>query len=314
MPQDTPTLDPTAHLLVVDDFLPREDALAMRACIDRHFATPHEHAPQTHQLWNYWHVPGLYTYLRTMPEKIVPRPAVEALVARLAAWGLETLGLATVGWPYLSMYVNGCRQSLHNDSRNGRFGWVWSLTRDERQASGGETLVMRPEDAGRPLYDSKAGTDFYELVPPRFNRLVLFDDRMPHAVQPTEGSYDPAHARFVLHGHLRENGASFRGPLPRAAFADAVAAMNAGLAPFLRAAPAPWHGLLALRIGVGADGRVHEVRRQVDRVLPVNGNPDRTRAPVRVALELARALRFAPLAQAAELFVPIRFGGAVDER
>jgi hypothetical protein len=300
-------LDLSPHLVVVDDFLPLAEARAMRECIDRHFAEPHSHDPATHQLWNYWYVPGLYAYLRTLPERVIPRPAVQALVGRLAEWGQEHLGLGHVEWPYLSMYVHGCRQQLHNDSHNGRFGWVYSLTNDVRQAQGGETLVMRRDDAAGPMYVAKAGRDLYDLVPPKFNRLVLFDDRVPHAVQPTEGSYDPVHARYVIHSHVRERGASFRGPLPLTAFTEAVAALNAALGPMLRQSPAPWHGLLCLRIDVGASGRVEHVVRVLDRVLPVDGRDDRAR-PVRLALDLARGLRFPELADRASLHVPIQFG------
>ena len=57
--------------LILDDFLPHEDALAMRRQIDDHFAEPQKHTPDRHQIWNYWHVPGLYTYLRTLPEKVI---------------------------------------------------------------------------------------------------------------------------------------------------------------------------------------------------------------------------------------------------
>jgi hypothetical protein len=203
--------------------------------------------------------------------------------------------------------VHGCRQHLHNDSHNGRFGWVYSLTNDQRQAQGGETLVMRPPEAGGPMYVAKAGRDFYDLVPPKFNRLVLFDDRVPHAVQPTEGSYDPAHARYVIHSHVRERGASFRGPLPLTSFTEAVASLNAALSPLLRQVPSPWHGLLCLRIDVGVDGRVEEVVRVLDRVLPVEGGCDRER-PVRLAMALARGLRFPELSERASVHVPIQFG------
>src|SRR5262249_9587410 len=176
--------------------------------------------------------------------------------------------------------------SRPSEGQKGRFGWVYSLTNDVRQAQGGETLVMRPPDAAGPMYVAKAGRDFYDLVPPKFNRLVMFDDRVPHAVQPTEGSYDPAHARYVIHSHVRERGASFRGPLPLTSFTDAGATLNAALSPLLRQVPSPWHGLLCLRIDVGTDGRVEEVVRLLDRVLPLDGGSDREE-PVQLAIELA---------------------------
>jgi hypothetical protein len=135
---DSSVLQPSSHLLVVDEFLPRATAMAMRKCIDEHFGRPFQHRADTHQLWNYWHVPGLYTYLRTHPEKIIPMQMVKMLVATIEGWGRTNLGMDAVTWPYLSMYVNGCRQGLHNDAGNGRFGWVYSLTNDQRR-----TQVLR---------------------------------------------------------------------------------------------------------------------------------------------------------------------------
>jgi hypothetical protein len=64
------TLPGLAPVAVFGNFLPKDLAEAMRADIDAHFAKPGAHRPNTHQVWNYWFVPELYTYLRTSPEKI----------------------------------------------------------------------------------------------------------------------------------------------------------------------------------------------------------------------------------------------------
>ena len=47
-----------------------------RADIDAHFAEPATHRAEIHQIWNYWFVPELYTYLRTSPEKVIRRDRV----------------------------------------------------------------------------------------------------------------------------------------------------------------------------------------------------------------------------------------------
>lgn len=91
------------RFLLVDDFLPQERAVAMRADIDAHFDRPAEHKPDTHQVWNYWFVPGSYTYLRTTPEKVIGRERVEQFVNDLRDWAARNLGLANVTWPYLSL-------------------------------------------------------------------------------------------------------------------------------------------------------------------------------------------------------------------
>ena len=116
------------RFVVVDDFLSQEHGVSMRRDIDAHFSNPRNHQAATHQVWNYWHVPGSYTYLRTSPEKVISRDKVEGFVAALRNWTAGNLELAGVTWPNLSLYVPGCLQGLHNDSTNGRLGYVFSLS------------------------------------------------------------------------------------------------------------------------------------------------------------------------------------------
>src|SRR4029077_6658544 len=104
------------------------------------FAEPYGHRAETHQIWNYWHVPELYTYLRTSPDKIRPAEALRLFHNALTTYAARQFALDAVSWPYLSLYVAGCRQGLHNDSANGRLGFVYSLTKAGRRSTGGETL------------------------------------------------------------------------------------------------------------------------------------------------------------------------------
>ena len=205
------------RFLVVDNFLAEEASKSMRDDINSHFADPAHHGAP-HQVWNYWHVPGSYTYMRTAPEKVIARDKVEHFVERLRTWAAINLGLAGITWPNLSLYVPGCLQGLHNDSVNGRLGFVYSLTRNERRTIGGETVLMHDRDLFRTLLDQPAaGHILYDLVEPRFNRLTLFDDRVPHAVQRVDGSMDPVEGRLVLHGHISEAGVVAQGALAPAA-------------------------------------------------------------------------------------------------
>src|SRR5436305_2727424 len=212
------------RFVVIDDFLPEKQGLSMREDIDAHFSNPERHQSSTHQVWNYWHVPGSYTYLRTTPEKVIARDKVEGFVEAMRSWAARNLGLAGVTWPYLSLYVPGCAQGLHNDSTNGRLGYVYSLTRNDRQTIGGETVLVQDRDLFRTSLDrAQAGTDLFDLVAPRFNRLTLFDDRIPHAVQRLDGSMDPLEGRFVLHGHISEAGVVAQGALAAEAIRERVA-------------------------------------------------------------------------------------------
>jgi Rps23 Pro-64 3,4-dihydroxylase Tpa1-like proline 4-hydroxylase len=254
-------------IVIVDDFLPRELAIAMREDIDAHFAEPGAHRAETHQVWNYWFVPGLYTYLRTTPEKVIRRDRIECFMDALCTWGTDTLGMGDVTWPYLSLYVSGCRQGLHNDARNGRFAFVYSLTRDQRRTVGGETLVFREEDPFRSrLAEAAAGRSFYDSIAPKFNRLIVFDDRLPHGVEQIEGSMDPIEGRFVLHGHLAETG-TIDGALPTEVVEEALAVLIADFDAQYLAHIALYHGLVVLRFVVSPAGSVATCEVLVDRVI-----------------------------------------------
>lgn len=293
---------------VFDSFLPDADAVAMRGAFDAHFANPHTHRPEIHQIWNYWYVPGLYTYLRTSPQKLMPRALIESFHARLTAWANHRLGLGHVTWPYLSLYVDGCSQGIHNDSTNGRFGYVYSLTRNDRHSRGGQTIVFKEGDPFRGrLTRADAGTGLYDLVEPDFNRLVLFDDRMPHGVQRIEGGMDPRDGRVVLHGHISEGDAVFVGPVPpdavRAALAPGIeAAIDAHAA-----AEGSHHGPLVVRLEIAPDGRVNAVHVLVDRVARSDGGDPRPLVDALIA-NIA-AIRLPPASERSLVTLPILVGG-----
>lgn len=293
---------------VFDSFLPEADALAMRAAFDTHFSNPHRHQPATHQIWNYWYVPGLYTYLRTSPDRLMPRPLVDRFVARLTDFATQRLGLGRVTWPYLSLYVDGCGQGIHNDSTNGRFGFVYSLTRNDRHSRGGQTIVFKEGDPFRGrLTRPDAGTGLYDLIEPDFNRLVLFDDRMPHGVQRIEGAMDPLDGRVVLHGHISEGDAVFDGPVP-------PEAVGAALAPAIEAAidahaatEDSHHGPLVVRLEISAEGRVGAVHVLVDRVVRSDGGDPQPL--VRALIANIAALRLPPASERSLVTLPILVGG-----
>ncbi|MBV9552809.1 MAG: hypothetical protein JO032_08470 [Alphaproteobacteria bacterium] len=316
MPQ-RPTASPpeTDHrdgLIVIDDFLPAAQAAAMRGDVEGHFRDPYGQRPETHQVWQYWFVPGLHADLRTAPEKVIAPERVQAFVEALRARAIAGLGLAGITWPFLSLHVGGCRQTLHNDAGNGRFGFVYSLTADSRRASGGEMLVMRPGDAwGVNLARPAAG--LYWTVAPRFNRLTLFDDRLPHAVSPVEGSMDPLDGRLVLHGHLHEAGPVVSGALAPAAAAQPIAALLRGIAVHAAARLSLYQGFLSLRLTVEAGGQVGQCEVLADRVAqPSAGDIDW--GPLRQELiDRVAALRFPRAAGRTAIVLPITFGAPLDE-
>jgi Rps23 Pro-64 3,4-dihydroxylase Tpa1-like proline 4-hydroxylase len=297
------------RLFVVDDFLPPALAAAMRQDIDNHFSSPREHRANTHQVWNYWHVPGLYSYLRTTPEKVIARLKMERFMEQLNRWSTDTLGLTRCTWPHLSLYLPGCRQNLHNDAVNGRFGFVYSLTKDERKTLGGQTIVHKEGDPFRyAATRASAGHSFYDLVEPKFNRLILFDDRLPHAVEMIEGSMDAREGRLVIHGHIREAAPKVTGALPAEAVTgpalQAVEAFTQAWAEPLAA----YNGPVTFRIDIRPDGQVAQVRTLLDRVIHPDAD-DRQWPPLLTDL-IARLSRMRlPSAEGpSRLVLPVLFG------
>ena len=294
--------------LIVPDFFER--AHELRACFDRHFADPAHSGGPSHQIWDYWHVPTMYTYLRTQPGRVIRPELMERLVAQLKAWAMETLGLSEITPPYLSLYVNGCGQGLHNDSGNGRWGFVYSLTNwDQRRFSGGETLVFHEssywetEAVRRP----GAGSNFYDLVPARFNQLLVFDDRVIHGVPAIQGDMAPQDGRVVIHGHIREGGIVIDGPLADAGMptlAQALGRIRSGL----ERAGQGHHGCVCVRLEIDRDGRVTRAARLSDRVYrtsPHAADPERL---VCELTDVLATLRFPAASGRSVATVPVAIG------
>jgi hypothetical protein len=156
-------------------------------------------------VWDYWHIPGQYTYLRTFGDRFFPEPLTAAFLSRLRGWGRDVLGCGSITPPWLSYYVEGCVQELHADVPHGPWAYVFSLTRwEDRGFSGGETELLSPETlefwrhfASDAVFEA---SELVERVPADFNQLTVFDARIPHAVSAVHGTHDPLDSRVVLHG------------------------------------------------------------------------------------------------------------------
>jgi hypothetical protein len=252
---------------VVDNFF--DGAEGMREVYDARFGTPRA-ASDDRFVWDFWHIPDQYSYLRTPGQSFFPPDLYGDLVVRLRAWGLANIGCAGLVRPWLSYYVDGCHQALHADVPQGPWAYVLSLTRwNSRRFRGGETLVARDRlldfwsrsepDAGMEE------TDILETVPARFNQLTVFDARFPHGVRRLEGTRDPIEGRIAVHGWFRE---------PRILAADRIAspatteALEAAITTVGRGAPRDVSGLVTAQVRVAASGRVEAVNVLSDMLYP----------------------------------------------
>lgn len=267
------------RLATIDRFAPNAERL--RAHFDARFADPRR-ATRDRFVWDLWNVPGQYTALRTPAWEFFPKRDFDAFMQRLAWWGRRTLGCHDVSPPWLSCYVNGCEQRLHGDLPHGHWAFVFSLTRwDRRTFRGGETLVLEDGvlDFWRGFTSTRAveEPELLDEIPARFNRLVVFDPRLPHAVRRVDGSMDPREGRLVIHGWFVQPRPFIEGPLPPAQLEAAIASVSETLAPFLDEG-LPIAGLLSLGFSVRRDGRVRDVRPLSDTTrVPAEAEPDRRR-------------------------------------
>lgn len=164
-------------------------------------------------------MPDQYTLMRTPAYHYFPDKMYMAFHKHLVMWGRKTLGCWDISPPWLSYYVDGCKQEFHSDVPHGPWAYVYSLTPWKgRKFSGGETLLLKPEVLSywRNFGESRDRelSSFVDRIPSLMNRLTVFDPRFPHGVTEVRGIRDPMEARLVVHGWFMEPKTYKEGPLP----------------------------------------------------------------------------------------------------
>ncbi len=214
--------------------------------------------------WDYWHVPGQYRLLRTPAYHFFPKPLYEAFHQRLALWGREVLGCHDLSPPWMSAYVDGCEQNFHADLPHGPWAFVYSLTPGPRAFRGGETLLLRDEVLSFWEQASLGGEsgleerEVIEKVTPDFNRLVVFDPRIPHGVSRVEGALDPLAGRIVVHGWFVQPRPFIRGRLTEKQLMREIERVLAALDALFQLpenSGVPLSGMVSVRFKVGTGGR-----------------------------------------------------------
>lgn len=228
-------------LLTVPGFAP--EAAALRAHFDRRFANP-KVGDAGRFVWDFWHVPGEYTHLRTPAWLYFPRPLYQRFHQRLVWWGRRTLGCHDVSPPWLSVYVDGCAQAPHVDAPHGPWAFVYSLTRwSRRRFTGGRTVLFETPR---------------RFLEPRFGQLSVFDPNVRHGVEEVRGTKDPREGRLVLHGWFVQPRPFIEGPLSRGALARGIAGLGEALAPLLQSG-LEVRGMVSLGFGVTPAGKVERI-------------------------------------------------------
>jgi len=292
-------------VIIVDRFAP--EAAALRRTFDERFADPRSTRADRF-VWDYWHVPGQYTALRTPAWTYFPARVYAAFHRRLVAWGRATLGCHDVSPPWLSLYVDGCRQELHGDLPHGPWAFVLSLTRG-RAFSGGETLLVRDEvlDFWHDFASQRSVEEgqLLRAIAPRFGRLVVFDPRIPHGVRAVAGTRDPRAGRLVIHGWFVQPRPFVQGPLAARALAARIAELTDQLGGWLGALPVA--GLVSFAFGVDRRGAASAVRLLSDTTRVPRADERARRALVRRIRAAIAGWRFGAQRGASRVTLPLVF-------
>jgi hypothetical protein len=291
--------------LVIADFFGR--ANAMRSEFDARVG-PERAAPPHRFVWDYWHVPGQYSYIRTFARRFFSPALYRDFAAALRAWGDASLGCGSFTEPWLSYYVDGCVQELHADIAQGAWAFVFSLTHsEERRFTGGETILLgdtalnywQQFDSATPIERDR----LVDRIPPRFNQLLVFDGRVPHGVARVDGTRDPLHSRVAVHGWFLEPSLRAEGALS-AREADAPARALVEAWQRARGHHGRMNGLTPIRVWVDCRGTVERAEALRSTLVSLDGAKEAPSAAVRLALELAGQWHFPEVAGETRLTIP----------
>lgn len=261
------------HLLTIDSFF--KDAKKMRAHFEERFKDPRE-ARSDRFVWDYWHVPNQYTALRTPAYHFFPKKLYDQFHNDLVWWGRRNLGCHDVSPPWMSCYLDGFGQELHGDLPHGPWAFVYSLTPWlNRKFSGGETILLKQEILEYwQSFQSSRGLelgDIVEEVPANFNRLTVFDPRIPHGVKTVRGVNDLLQGRLVIHGWFVQPRPFIEGPLTPKDLQVLIDDLSGELGEAIQDG-LDIQGMLSLRLKFETTGRISKVTPLTNSLKSSNGD------------------------------------------
>ena len=293
-----------SHVIVVDDFF--AGAGELRRAYDERLGDPYGGSRERF-VWDYFHVPDQYTYIRTFAQEFFPSELYSRFIEHLKNWGRENLGCTRIVPPWLSYYISGCRQELHADVPHGPWAYVFSLTDwDGRGFTGGETFLLSPQtlDFWRAYDPTRHQVgEFAELIPSPFNRLTVFDPRIPHGVRQVEGTQNPLDSRVAIHGWFHEPAVVVSDAVEQAGRALAFQA-TLGLLQRMLQGVDDVTGHVTARVDVQPDGGVSEVKIVTSSAVATTpeGSPESVEQMIRDSLA---ETTFPPMPEDAWAVVPV---------
>lgn len=237
-------------------------------------------------VWDYWHVPEQYTHLRTPAYEFFPRQLYQPFHEYLVQWGRKNLGCHDISPPWMSCYVDGHYQGMHSDYPHGPFAFVFSISPKKLPFHGGETLLIRDEilsfwpNLGRLRAFEQESV--YERISSPFNRLTVFDPRVPHGVSRLKGAEDLLSGRLVIHGWFVNPRPWIEGPLSPKKFQKWSEGLGDVFAPFFESGKWIAHGLLSLHFEVLPSGKSRNPKILANTVRLLQGTGDDSKKEAQV--------------------------------
>lgn len=262
---------PSNHILLEKSFC--SVAKNLRSEFDSYFQN-NKKAHVKRFVWDYWHIPDQYTLLRTPAYEYFNQKLYMKFHHELVLWGRRTLGCWDISPPWLSCYVEGCKQELHSDVPHGPWAFVYSLTPQNRKFTGGETQILKPQVLN--YWQNFLGSQdrelssFVDRIPSQFNQLIVFDPRYPHGVTEVRGIHDPALGRLVIHGWFTEPKTYIEGYLPPKSTEKVLNQAYEEVVNLILQHP-PTQGTMSLQILVANSGRVRSVAWGTKNLLDLSG-------------------------------------------
>lgn len=299
---------PIRDLLVRDRF--SQHAKRLRQTFDDKFKEPRQ-AGRDRFVWDYWHIEGQYTALRTPAFEYFDPEIYDAFHHELVWFGRRVLGCHDVSPPWLSCYIEGCVQHLHGDLPHGPFAFVFSLTNwQKRVFRGGETMMLDPSVLDywhdfESIRSLERG-ELERLIEPQFNRLVVFDPRIPHGVKRVSGTHEPRDGRLVIHGWFVQPRPFIEGPLKEGALKQRLeSTLIPELGEILQRHQVEPVGLLSLSLHVMPTGVVSKATVLCDSLrVPAAQEQPRANA-VRAIVAATKRLRFPSARAASRITLPL---------
>ncbi len=148
--------------------------------------------------------------------------------------------------------------------------------------------------------------DVIENIEPKFNRLTVFDPRLPHGVRRVEGSMDPREGRLVIHGWFVQPRPFIEGPLREKQLSSGIDEITDAIMPLLEAG-LPVAGLLSVGFTVEVNGSVTALETLSDTTRVPRGAEADHRRLISLVARTAKRLSFAKQRGRSRVTLPLVF-------